>query len=139
MGKLINEKHLYKDWNKEFDVPEFDEDMVCDELEPSVNEGGVIIDFHSPGFLPEEWVDLVVLLRCNNTILYDRLKARGYVEKKITENIDCEIMEVTADEVKEAFKAEKILELKSEVTEDMEANLETVVNAIEQIGLFKTN
>ena len=97
LGKLINEKHLYKDWNKEFDVPEFDEDMVCDELEPSVNEGGVIIDFHSPGFLPEEWVDLVVLLRCNNTILYDRLKARGYVEKKITENIDCEIMEVTAD------------------------------------------
>ena len=48
-------------------------------------------------------------------------------------------MEVTADEVKEAFKAEKILELKSEVTEDMEANLETVVNAIEKIGLFKTN
>lgn len=139
LGKLINEKHLYKDWNKEFDVPEFDEDMVCDELEPFVNEGGVIVDFHSPGFLPEEWADLVVLLRCNNTILYDRLKARGYVEKKITENIDCEIMEVTADEVKEAFNADKILELKSEVTEDMEKNLETVVNAIEKIGLFKNN
>lgn len=139
LGKLINEKHLYKDWNKEFDVPEFDDDMVCNELEPCIGNGGAIIDFHSPGFLPEEWVDLVVLLRCNNTILYDRLKARGYVEKKITENIDCEIMEVTADEVKEAFQADKILELKSEVTEDMEKNLEIVVNAIEKIGFFRKN
>jgi adenylate kinase len=31
---LINTKKLYDSWNKEFDVPEFDEDMVCDELEP---------------------------------------------------------------------------------------------------------
>lgn len=27
------DKKLYKEWNKEFDVPEFDEDMVIDELE----------------------------------------------------------------------------------------------------------
>ena len=27
IGKLVNEKKLYKKWNKEFDVPEFDDDM----------------------------------------------------------------------------------------------------------------
>ena len=87
IGKLVNEKKLYKKWNKEFDVPEFDDDMVNDEIEPFLNEGGVILDFHSSSFFPENAIDLVVLLRCNNTELYDRLKSRGYSDKKITENI----------------------------------------------------
>ena len=33
LGEIVNEKKLYKNWNKEFNVPEFDEDMVCDYLE----------------------------------------------------------------------------------------------------------
>ena len=136
IGKLITEKKLYKDWNKEFDVPEFDDDMVCDELEPLINNGGVILDFHSSSFLPENWVDLVVLLRCDNTVLYDRLHERGYNENKIKENIECEIMEVTAEEVREAFDEKKILELKSEKIDDMSNNIDVVVNKINSIGLI---
>ena len=34
LAEMIREKKLYQTWNEEFDVPEFDEDMVCDELEP---------------------------------------------------------------------------------------------------------
>ena len=136
IGKLITEKKLYKDWNKEFDVPEFDDDMVCDELEPLINNGGVILDFHSSSFLPEDWVDLVVLLRCDNTVLYDRLHERGYNENKIKENIECEIMEVTAEEVREAFDEKKILELKSEKIDDMSNNIDVVVNKINSIGLI---
>ena len=129
---MINEGHLYTEWNSEFNVPIFDENMVSNEIEPFINDGGAIIDFHSPWIYP--W-----RMGCNNTILYDRLKARGNSEKKISENIECEIMEVTADDIKEAFHAEKILELKSEKNEDMEKNLDTVVNAIETIGYFKEN
>ncbi len=33
--------------NKEFNVPEFDEDMVNDYLEPEIPQGGCVIDFHS--------------------------------------------------------------------------------------------
>lgn len=127
IGKLVNEKKLYKTWNKEFDVPEFDEDMIIDNLEEAAKQGGLIIDFHSSGFFPESWFSLVVLLRCNNTELYDRLKARGYSDKKITENIDCEIMEVTAEEVRDSYKKEIILELKSEVIDDMEKNIDLVI------------
>ena len=136
IGKLVNEKKLYKKWNKEFDVPEFDEDMVNDELEPLLYEGGVILDFHSSGFLPEALINFVVLLRCNNTELYDRLAARGYSDKKITENIDCEIMEVTSEEVKESYKQDIILELKSEKIEDMENNLDLVIKALESKNLI---
>ena len=136
IGNLVNEKKLYKKWNKEFDVPEFDDDMVNDELAPSLEEGGVILDFHSSSFLPEDSIDLVVLLRCNNTELYDRLAARGYNQKKITENIDCEIMEVTSEEVRDSYKSDIILELKSEVIEDMENNLDKVINTLENKNLI---
>ena len=65
---MIKEKKLYTDWNIEFDVPEFDEDLVCDELEPLMSQGGgIILEFHSCDFFPERWFDLVVLLRANNT------------------------------------------------------------------------
>ena len=136
IGKLVNDKKLYKKWNNEFNVPEFDDDMVNDELEPYLNEGGVILDFHSSGFLPEDPIDLVVLLRCNNTELYDRLKARGYPDKKITENIDCEIMEVSSEEVRESYKQDRILELRSEKIEDMENNLDTVINTLVKRNLI---
>ena len=136
IGKLVNEKKLYKNWNKEFDVPEFDDDMVNDEIEPFLNEGGVILDFHSSSFFPENAIDLVVLLRCNNTELYDRLKSRGYSDKKITENIDCEIMEVTSEEVRDSYKEDIIVELKSEKIEDMEYNLDKVINILENKNLI---
>ncbi len=71
------DKKLYETWNQKYKVPEFDEDKVCDELEEIMNKGGVILDFHSSGFIPERWIDLVILLRTNNTILFDRLKDRG--------------------------------------------------------------
>ena len=50
-----------------------------------------------------QWFDLVVLLRTNDTVLFDRLKERGYPQKKITENIECEILEVTKEEVERQY------------------------------------
>merc|ERR1712170_277391 len=34
IGSLVNDKKLYKEWNEEFDVPEFEEDMIVEELQP---------------------------------------------------------------------------------------------------------
>ncbi len=133
LSKMILEKHLYKDWNKEFDVPEFDEDMVCDELEDPMQNGGVILEFHSSSFFPERWFQLVVLLRATNTQLYDRQKARGYRDNKIAENIECEIMEVTAEDVHSSYKPEIIMELQSNTPEDMEANVNAVAKRIKDM------
>lgn len=56
LSELIKQKKLYKTWNKEFDVPEFDIDLVCDELEPLMSQrGGIILEFHSCDFFPERW------------------------------------------------------------------------------------
>ena len=128
---LITSKKLYKQWNEEFNVPEFDVDMVCDELEPLMSErGGIILEFHSCDFFPERWFQLVVLLRCNNTQLYDRLKERGYTEKKITENIECEILDVLKEEVEQSYNPDIVLELESTQVEHMQANMEAIVQRI---------
>lgn len=120
LAELIREKKLYKRWNEEFDVPEFDEDMVCDELEPLMSsKGGIILEFHSCDFFPERWFDLVVLLRCDNTQLFDRLQARGYKQNKIEENIECEIFGELRDEVEQSYQTEIILELQSSQEEHM--------------------
>ena len=95
--------------------------------------GGIILEFHTSAFFPERWFDLVVLLRCDNMHLFDRLQERGYDQEKITENIECEIMEVTSEEVRESYKEEIIMELKSEDTEQVEENIELIKQRINQI------
>ena len=39
-------------------------------------DGGVIIEHPSVDWFPERWFDLVIVLRTDNTILYDRLAKR---------------------------------------------------------------
>lgn len=127
VGELVNSEKLYKTWNEKYNVPEFDEDMVVDYFEKIMDKEGCVLEFHSSGFFPERWFDLVVLLRTDNTILYDRLKERKYEEEKISENLECEILEVTHDEVYEAYKPETILELKNDLPEHVEKNIQTIM------------
>ena len=108
--------------------------MVCDELEPLMSQtGGIILEFHSCDFFPERWFDLVVLLRANNTQLFDRLQGRGYNQKKIDENIECEIFGELKDEVAECYRSEIILELQSNETDDMQTNLDKVAAKVKEI------
>ena len=51
--------------------------QVVDELEPLVEAGGgLILDWHTCDAFPERWVDLVVVLQCDHTKLWNRLEAR---------------------------------------------------------------
>ncbi|KAH7087819.1 AAA domain-containing protein [Paraphoma chrysanthemicola] len=110
-----------------------DEDKLLDYLEslPLHSTGGYILDWHACDLFPERWIDLVIVLRCDSTLLYDRLAARGYKGKKLEENMDAEIMQVLLDEAREAYKEEIVVELKSEGIEDVEGNLERVEAWIE--------
>ena len=53
---------------------------------------------------PCRWFDLVVVLMADNTVLYERLEKRGYEQKKISENVQCEIMQVIAEEARESYR-----------------------------------
>ena len=38
--------------------------------------GGIIVDYHGADLFPERWFDLVIVLRSDNTVLYQRLESR---------------------------------------------------------------
>lgn len=120
---------------------------LLDELEPIVAEGGVILDWHTCEIFPERWPDLVVVLRCEHSQLWDRLEKRSgslyivflptldhlyrsYPLKKIQENNEAEIMQVVLEEARSSYPEEIVVELKSESTEDLEANVARIVDWI---------
>ncbi|KAK0356817.1 factor activating pos9 [Friedmanniomyces endolithicus] len=103
-----------------------DEDRLLDCIENDLEDGGQIIDWHACDLFPPRLIDLVCVVRCENKVLYDRLKKRGYGEKKLQENMDCEIMEVLLQEAREAYDDEMVVELRSESTEEIDANVERI-------------
>ena len=52
----------------------------------------LIIEGHFADIIPEKYVDLIIILRCEPSILSQRLRKRGYNEKKTKENIQSEIL-----------------------------------------------
>ncbi len=110
--------------------------MLLDDIEEvykdNIEKGGLVVDFHSSDFFPLRYFDLVILIRCGNEELHRRLTERGYEAKKIQENIDCQILEVTHDEVFEAYPEDIILELRNEERGDMEKNLGIVMQWLTQ-------
>lgn len=91
-----------------------------------MKQGGKIIDWHACDLFPESWIDLVVVLRTDNTVLFDRLTERNYDEEKVTENIDAEIMQVILEEARESYDAEIVIELRSDSAEDVDSNVERI-------------
>ena len=123
---LVRKKQLSTERNEEYDCLMLDEDALCDEIEDAMDEGGNIVDFHSIDFFPERWFDLVLVLRTDNTILFDRLKNRGYNEVKLSENVQCEIMQVVLEEARASYRSEIIHAVESNTIDQMEENVERV-------------
>jgi adenylate kinase len=80
---------------------------------------------------PQSLIDLVVVVRCNSTILFDRLKGRGYSDKKLDENMDAEIMEVLLQEARDSYDEEIVVELQSDDLDQIDENIERIQAWIE--------
>ena len=81
-----------------------------------------MVDYHSCDIFPERWFDLVVVLTCDNSELYDRLKARGYAERKISKNIECEIFHAIEEEARDSYTEEIVRVCPSNDIDEMEQN-----------------
>ncbi|GAX81278.1 hypothetical protein CEUSTIGMA_g8710.t1 [Chlamydomonas eustigma] len=130
VGDWVKEKSLHSGWDDDFECFVLDDDKVCDALEELVEEGGCIVDHHGCDMFPERWFDLVIVLQTDNSTLFDRLQRRGYSQKKIQENVECEIMMVVAEEARESYKEEIVKLLPSNTSEDLERNLQQLVDWI---------
>lgn len=102
--------------------------QLLDHLEPLQTPGGLILDWHACDLYPERWIDLVVVVRCSNDVLHDRLRARGYGDAKIGQNIDSEIFGLLAEEARESYPEEIVMEVESDggVEGQVEENVERI-------------
>lgn len=126
VGDLVKKNECFESRDEEFDTYIVDEDKLCDVMEPIMDKGGNIVDYHSGEFFPERWFDLVLVLRTNTDILYDRLTERGYNEKKRSENVECEIMQVVLEEAKESYDPSIVHELQSNNLDDLDSNVNRI-------------
>lgn len=136
VGEVIKEHKFWKDYDDERQCSIFDEDMLLDHLETFVPKGGCLVDFHTCGFFPERYFDMVILLRCDNTVLYKRLEARGYSQEKITENVDCEIHEVVKDEAFSSYRQDIILEAYNNKDEDVGQIMGFIFEALKKLDFL---
>ncbi|CAJ2633628.1 unnamed protein product [Trifolium pratense] len=130
IGDLVKEKKLHDGWDDELDSYILNEDLVCDELEDIMEEGGNIVDYHGCDFFPERWFDCVVVLQTDNSVLYDRLSKRGYKDSKLSNNVECEIFQILLEEAKESYAEDKVVALKSDNIEDISRNVATLTDWI---------
>lgn len=132
VSKLAIDNKCLEEYDEVYRCPVLDEDKLLDGMEGPMREGGKIVDYHGAEFFPERWFDIVFVLRADNTILYDRLAARGYTGKKLEDNIDCEIFQTILDEAKASYRDEIVHELQSNTPEEMELNVNRICQWVEQ-------
>lgn len=123
IGDIVKQYKCYEGRDEDFDTYIVDEDKLVDVLEPMLEKGGNIIDYHSGEFFPERWFELILVLRTDTEQLFDRLSERGYNEKKRSENIECEIMQTVLEDIRENYDHNIVHELQSNTLEDLESNV----------------
>jgi adenylate kinase len=137
VAELILQHQCYEGRDEDLDTNVLDEDKLLDAMEvvldKAAEEGkGIVVDFHMCEIFPERWFDLVLVLRASTENLFDRLTKRGYNEKKRSENLEAEIMQVILDEARESYANEIVHEVPSNNVEDMETNVDRVAQWCQQ-------
>lgn len=126
ISDIAKSRDCIEGYDEKLDTSVVDENRLLDSLENDLREGGIIIDWHCCDIFPERLIDLVVVLRTDNNLLYERMKKRGYKDNKIQENLDCEIMEVILQEARDAYRSDIVVELQSNCVEEMEENIDRI-------------
>ncbi|KAL2488856.1 Adenylate kinase isoenzyme 6-like protein [Forsythia ovata] len=115
IGDLVKDKSLHDGWDDQFDCYLINEDLVCDELEDLMEEGGNIVDYHGGDFFPERWFR--PCSRPSNRKL-----------RVLTNNIECEIFQVLLEEAKESYPEEIVVAVSSNTIDDIDRNVATLTD-----------
>lgn len=93
-----------------------------------------IVECHSVSTVPKKLIHHTFVLRVpSTTIYYDRLAARNYPKAKISENVDCEIMQVVWMDAVDYFGPENVTVLISETQEHLQEALTEALETIKEL------
>ena len=102
VSKLIKKNKLQESYDKKRKCHIIDTKKLNKILIEKIKQDkDMIIDSHLSHYLPNKYVDLCIITKCDLKTLEKRLKKRGYSKAKIRENIDCEIFDICLNEAKQ--------------------------------------
>jgi adenylate kinase len=98
--RVIREHKLEGSYDEKRHCGVVDEEKLRKILENMISESKtcLIIDSHLSHFVSKEKARLCIVTKCDLKELEKRLKARGYDEAKVKDNLECEIMQVCESE-----------------------------------------
>jgi adenylate kinase len=132
VGDFAKANDCLGDWDNKYESHELDEDKLIDELEDVMADGNVLVEHHVTDIFPERWFDAIFVLRTDSTKLYDRLATRKYNEKKLQDNVQCEIFQTILEEANESYKPEIVHEIRSDDSDDIDTNAKNIIQWISQ-------
>lgn len=138
VGDLIKEKQLFSEWDDEMNCSIFDENRVEEEILKiareieNIGKQGLLIDFHSVGFLSTRFVDKVFVLSAETNILYGRLEKRHYSVDKIQENVQAEIFKESKCEAQDRFGEDIVVEMPNNTESDSGQIVDLIVRFLQE-------
>ena len=140
LSEFAVKKDLILSFDSKRDTYVIDEAKIVPEIisliEKSRKHGisNFIIEGHLTDIIPEEYIDLVIVLRCEPDILYKRLKSRGYSKEKVIENVQSEILGNCANFFVEKEMKKPLLEIDTSTID-----IDKLVNIIIEIIVHEKN
>lgn len=112
INDLVIDAALYLDYDDERDTYIVDLDRASKYIRESLGWDGLVLEGHVAHLIvPEEYVDLCIVVRLNPYILYPRLMNRGYGVEKALENVQTEILDVIYQEVLSRYGSNIVLNI----------------------------
>jgi len=81
VSALVQQREFHDGFDEELQSWYLNEDKLLDYMEDDLlirtqRNPGFVVDYHGSDFFPQAWFDLVVVLRCDNGTLHERLERR---------------------------------------------------------------
>lgn len=100
INELVNKKHIYTGIDEKKGYKIVDLDVLFKEINLIIQENNdseyIIIEGHLSHLFEES--DIVIVLRANPHVLRDRMISKGWMDSKIRENIEAEIIDLCSYE-----------------------------------------
>jgi adenylate kinase len=134
INQLVEDENLYTGLDEERGYKIVDINSLCTFLqdvillkEPHVNDPHIVVEGHLSHLCPG--ADVVIVLRTNPHILEDRLKAKGFKESKIRENLEAEALDMCTYEAYQKYKDQtQEIDTTSKSPQEIVATILEVIN-----------
>ncbi len=129
LDEVLIENKLYLDFDDERDSYVIDIEAAKEFIDENIVFNGVVVDSHlAVHIVPCSKIDVCFVLRCDPYILMDRLRNKGYKERKVLENVQAEILDVILTDALTVCGFDKVVQL--DVTHGVKDRVAEIVDKI---------